>query len=1303
MGYTKRELSDSTVYIPSIKSGSKVSVIVFYPGIPVGGKIGKEYMPPLILKGAPTWFDKYVISIPNQHTTDWGKVKSQYESEMSKFGLQTLNISVGIYSGSGNGNTSIQKSLTGISGLKNLMLMDPSGGAGTTTKVKNNGTNVFMVYNPKNWQGDANASIRNGFPALEKAVGTNVIDTKSSSYDHNQMPIIFLNKYKSVIEPNLSTNAPVSPAATPADTPATTAKPGSSKGSSKGSESQRYINSIDANKRNTISLVVNACKAAGVTNPIFQAGLCGIVSKESDFSPKGETSYFKTGAARIRSIFGARFKAYTDAQIDVIKKDEKKFFSVVYGELIIGKTYFGAVFPGINKKGKLLNSPGYGDGEPATNDGWTYRGRGFNGLTYRANYEKIGKQLGEDLEGKPEIMDKLDISCKALVQYFLNGIGNNGSLLSTFGVTKGASPKDTANGIKDIATVVRLLYQLNAGPGSKEGTPPRLVSLHYEDIAPYVGADGDLVFPNDKTLFGFTKARNRAPLFYKLITGGSLPPNPNIPPAVVTPPPPVGVQKAEVVTTPAEPVTESNEPVTQESSKGNNDIKPEDNPKPVDEVTPGLSNIFPPTVKVEPIKIKHKGESKEYLKEWSADIGTRPFVWYNSYQIDDRDIDYFALYHDGLLPALTLSFRDSMNLMKDKGFPLDDTKIKIFLSSRTKNIRHILLEFKISNFSVNNDVYTVKGVLNINGLHLRKFKSYSKKTSFFAIQDICKEVGLGFNSNITDSKDQMTWINTGKKVYDFMDEILSYSYISDEGFSYGYVDFFYNFNYVDIEKELTRDVSNDKGIDSSGLGKDVTLDDKRIQKLSLSNDRSFQESDSYVSEYKILNNSTAVSLDKGYLNISKYYDSFKKEYLIFDVDSITSEGSKTIIMKGSPQDESFYKENVNTTYVGKLDPDNAHANYNYSYVHNSQNIEDLQKIAIKLTLPNPNYNLYRFQKVVVLITNNGATPTSKLKNERISGDWFIIEIKFIYSGGSYNQEVTLIKRELELSEEEFNEEQSAPASSNEAEPPKNNPVEKTTNPTDLTNTDAPVPDDSYKPTKVKEQKTATPASDPPPVKETPVIVKKDTNPPPPGKYDLDYVILDDATKKKLASNNGTVYNLVYVMNDDGKNGYVMADFIAGAYLDLKAAALKDGFKLSLSSGFRPPWGPEVRGKTKSGKSFTVTTQEYLYNGWIARKPGFNEAAAPTRSNHGNGIALDLNTGSRKKKSLNTNLYKWLVTYGWKYGWVREVYSEEWHFDYIPELAKKGPYSKLASKNKSFPEGGANLYYKDLGIHDIRIS
>lgn len=1300
MGYSKKELNDSTVYIPNIKSGTKVSVLVFYPGIPVNGKIGKEYMPPLILKGAPNWFDNYVISIPHQHTTDWTKVKNQYENEMTLVGLQTLNISVGIYSGSGNGSTSIQKSLTSISGLKNLMLMDPSGGAGTTSTVKNNGTSVFMVYNPKNWKGDANAGIRNGFPALVKAVGSNITDTKSDTYDHNQIPVIFLNTYKTLIESNLSSAGSSAPVKTTQPGPT----PGPQKSSGKGSKTQKYFNAIDSTKKNTISLIVKTCKEKGITSPIFQSALCGIVSKECDFVPKGEGSYAGSTATYIRKIFGERFDPYTDSQIDVIKKDQKLFFSVIYGDQ-------------------------YGNGKASTQDGWSFRGRGFNQLTFRGNYKKIGSGINLGIEAKPELIENLEIAAKALVQYYTNGFSDYKNLVAAYGISNAGNTIDTINGIKDVATAVRILYQMTAGPGKKDKKSGKWISLHYEENL-YTGGDGDLVFPNDTPLFGFTKARNRAPLFYKLITGGSLPPNPDIPPAVVIPPTqdgPISVTASTPDNTNTTSVDEPSDPIEQDSD--NTDDKAEDNPVPVDQVVPGLTNVFPPTIKVEPIKFEHKSESKKYIKEWSSTVGTRPFVWYNSYQIDDGDIEYFALYNDGILPALTLTFRDTQNLMRDKGFPLDDTKIKIFLSSRTKNIKHILLEFKIKNFSIDGETLTIIGVLNVNGLHLRKFKSYSQKTSFFALQDICKEVGLGFNSNISDSNDKMTWLNTGIKVYDFMDDILSYSYVSDEGFSYGYVDFYYNFNYVDIEKELSRDNSEDKGIDSSGLGINITGDSDKVSRIALGNDKSFQESDSYISEYKILNNSTSISLEKGYLNVSKYYDTVKKEYLIFDVDSITSEGDKTIIMKASPQDTDFYKENVNTTYVGKLDPDNAHTNYNYSYVHNLQNIEDLQKIGLKLTLSSPNYNLYRFQKIKVLITNEGATPASKAKNSRISGEWFITDIKFVYAQGEYKQDISLIKRELDISDEELTNEQIPESEMTDAEPPLECGVEATTNPTDLTNTDAPIPPDSYQPntTPVNTQTTTTQTTTAPAVANTSPVVKVDTTPIKPGKYDLDYLIMDEDIKSKVKSNNGTSFNLVLVDGDKNGNGTVTTDFVANAYFDMKAAAKKDGITLSLASGFRPAFGPVVYGKSKKGFPYHITTQESLrrdpksfnknHPDWKkypvledfimkASSGAYSPAtAAPKSSNHGNGVALDFNTGSRVPKKGKPALgltnagktYQWLVNNGWRFGFVREVATEEWHFDYLPDLAKKGPYGKLAN------QGDKNLYYGDLGLDNIKIS
>jgi hypothetical protein len=174
--------------------------------------------------------------------------------------------------------------------------------------------------------------------------------------------------------------------------------------------------------------------------------------------------------------------------------------------------------------------------------------------------------------------------------------------------------------------------------------------------------------------------------------------------------------------------------------------------------------------------------------------------------------------------------------------------------------------------------------------------------------------------------------------------------------------------------------------------------------------------------------------------------------LFFDIDSISTSGNKTIVMKANPGDVNYYKENVSNIWLGKLDrfeddgSGNAHLNYNYSYVQNNQNLEDLTKISATFKLPTANYNLYKFQKIYInfLDDRKGSLNSTSLTHKRLEGDWLITNIELKYENNHIIQEIVAIKRELSMDEMEIEESQnSTPPQSDSAASEGNN--EDTTN------------------------------------------------------------------------------------------------------------------------------------------------------------------------------------------------------------------------------------------------------------------
>ncbi len=98
---------------------------------------------------------------------------------------------------------------------------------------------------------------------------------------------------------------------------------------------------------------------------------------------------------------------------------------------------------------------------------------------------------------------------------------------------------------------------------------------------------------------------------------------------------------------------------------------------------------------------------------------------------------------------------------------------------------------------------------------------------------------------------------------------------------------------------------------------------------------------------------------------------------------------------------------------------------------------------------------------------------------------------------------------------------------------------------------------------------------------------------------------------------------------------------ANAFARLRDAAGADGVHIRVVSGFR-----------------THAEQSYLYYDCYraCRCNNCNLAAAPGYSNHQSGYALDLNTQ-------DYGVLRWLNRNAARYGFVRTVPSEDWHWDY----------------------------------------
>jgi putative chitinase len=198
--------------------------------------------------------------------------------------------------------------------------------------------------------------------------------------------------------------------------------------SSLSTESTPFPISKDVDKN--IKTIISAAKKAGITNKFAISAMLAISKKESGLVPRSESSYVKTPASRIKSIFSV-FRKNTDSEVDKIKNDAKQFFDKIYG----GK---------------------YGN---ANDEGFKYRGRGLNQITFKGNYKSYAEKTKHDILNNPDLLNDIEVAADCLASYFKSNFQKAPQSIKTrYNFTD-------VNSFKNLNDATGAFYHANAGWG----------------------------------------------------------------------------------------------------------------------------------------------------------------------------------------------------------------------------------------------------------------------------------------------------------------------------------------------------------------------------------------------------------------------------------------------------------------------------------------------------------------------------------------------------------------------------------------------------------------------------------------------------------------------------------------------------------------------------------------------------------------------------------------------------------------------------------------------------------------------
>lgn len=526
-----------------------------------------------------------------------------------------------------------------------------------------------------------------------------------------------------------------------------------------------------------------------------------------------------------------------------------------------------------------------------------------------------------------------------------------------------------------------------------------------------------------------------------------------------------------------------------------------------------ILTITEPTIKLDKVVFESFGEGEPDATRAITSKGYLLMVSINGYIFTDRDILRMTLNCGGPLPTINLTISDSLGLFNIDTFPRDGDVINFRMGTLDKTTyKDIRIDFDITsadqprqNSDVRGGKYNFSGRIKVPGLYADECKSYGKGTSLDHVEAIANDLKLGVATNIDSANDKMNLILPYSTRFDTLQDLVRHSYIDEDSFQTYCIDQYYYINYVNLNTLLESEESFEEMIyaydkefnDTVGSGSDDSTNQSK-KTLLLTNHKRDIGTNLFIEAQSLINNAGSKLKKNGYKRTLQFFENDSDEGLVsHEIEPLSGKNMSDIEepMKGR-RGEERYKGETKTKYTGRknadLETSHTHLNYEYAAISNAQNIDEIKKMSLEVSLAAFNPAIHLYQKLPVLIYTGhqqklGADKVIKdakkekgfdtvvdedasmlnsgsyVVDEFLSAFYIVGGIEYTYKSGdsSVKQKLRLLRREWPSRINNLNPETVAPAPTPAAPAP--SPVEPTPPPIPEPVEPAPAPEPPAKP------------------------------------------------------------------------------------------------------------------------------------------------------------------------------------------------------------------------------------------------